>query len=226
MATSPTEDVATLKARGDLDGLSRLLVGGDAIVRWEAADAVADLGDPAALDALIATFGSRCVGPYADRARAAVEAAMARLGPPSAEQFRRLIDIGGSGPWAAVTLIRTFNLVNDPVVGLWYRAATGEWEGADASQPEAMALILELLQKSGYWMAAIRGLAAAGREGIPHLVGLLAHDSPEKPFGMDTWALDALSRIDAPEAREAVASHFRATAAGNLDDKTASCRGR
>lgn len=228
MGIAPGDSVPGLKDRGDLEGLSRLLLGSDAIVRWEAADALAELGDPAAMDALIATFGVRCDGPYADRARGAVEAAMARLGPPASGQLRALIDIGTSGPWAAVRLIRTFNLVDDPAVGLWYRAATGEWEGADASRPQAMALILERLEQPSYWMAAVQGLRAAGAVGVPHLVRLLARDLPEArdPFAgsRETAALDALSRVDSPEAREAVARHFKTISAGSLDDKTSRCR--
>jgi len=124
--------------------------------------------------------------------------------------------------------IRTFNLVDDPAVGLWYRAATGEWEGADASQPQAMALILERLEQPNYWMAAVQGLRAAGVVVIPHLVRLLGRDLPEMrdPFAgsRETAALEALSRIDAPEAREAVARHFKTISAGGLDDKTSRCR--
>ena len=77
-------------------------------------------------------------------------------------------------------------------------------------------------------MAAVQGPRAAGVVGIPHLVGLLARDLPEMPDpfagSRETAALDALSRIDTPEAREAVARHFKTISAGSLDDKTSRCR--
>ena len=228
MESSSKQDAAALKARGDLAGLGRLLLDQDTWVRVEAADALGEIGDPAAMDALIASIAAPCQGTYADRARGAARAAMSKLGPPTSDQCRRLIEMGGSGPWEAIALMKQHAMADDAVVGLWYRAATGDWEGADASRSEAMALILEMLGQTQYSLAAVQGLRAAGAAGVPHLVALLKSDLPEKrdSFGpsLEKDALAALSAIDAPEAREAVAKHFSAIAAGSLDDKTARCR--
>jgi HEAT repeat protein len=153
---------------------------------------------------------------------------MSKLGRPTSAQLRRLVDVGGSGPWEAIELVKQHDMKDDPEVGLWYRAVTGDWDGADASSPEAMALILEGLTPSKYLYAAISGLGAAGAPGVQHLVAILDKESPNErdAFGPSPAknAFDALCANRAPEAREAAAAHFARMRAGGDDEKAARCR--
>ena len=132
--------VRAARERRDVAELGRLVLDADAGVRIEAAEALSEIGDAAAFDALIASIGTRCDDALlCDRVRAAASVAMSKLGRPTREQLLRLVDMGGAGPWEAMELIRRHGMRDDPLVGLWYRAASGDWAGADASSEEAMA---------------------------------------------------------------------------------------
>jgi len=72
MAGAGEQRVRELRERRDVAGLGRLLQDPDAGVRIEAAEALGEIGDPAALDALIASVGAPCDDALlCDRVRAA-----------------------------------------------------------------------------------------------------------------------------------------------------------
>ena len=75
----PVRLVARMKERRDIAGLACLLERGDPSVRHLAAAALGDLGDPAALDALLAALA----GPDEEGVRWRAAEGLARLGEPA-----------------------------------------------------------------------------------------------------------------------------------------------
>jgi HEAT repeat protein len=94
--------VARLKERRDLAGLVRLLERGDPSVRHLAAEALGDLGDPAALPALLTALA----GPDEEGVRWRAAEGLARLGEPAVAGLAALAEDGDPDVrWKAIVAL-------------------------------------------------------------------------------------------------------------------------
>jgi HEAT repeat protein len=84
----PVRLVARLKERRDMAGLTRLLERGEPSMRHRAAVALGDLGDPAALDALLGALA----GPDEEGVRWCAAEGLARIGEPAVPGLVALAD--------------------------------------------------------------------------------------------------------------------------------------
>ncbi len=107
----PVRLVARLKERRDMAGLVRLLQRGDPSVRHLAAAALGDLGDPAALDALLAALA----GPDEEGVRWRAAEGLARIGEPAVAGLAALAEDGDPDVrWKAIVALGD---IGDPRAG-------------------------------------------------------------------------------------------------------------
>jgi HEAT repeat protein len=107
----PVRLVARLKERRDTAGLARLLERGDPSVRHLAAVALRDIGDPAALDALLRALA----GPDEEGVRWRAAEGLSRLGEPAVAGLAALA--GDSDPDVRWKAIVALGEIGDPRAG-------------------------------------------------------------------------------------------------------------
>ncbi|MEN6517395.1 MAG: HEAT repeat domain-containing protein [Methanospirillum sp.] len=112
----PARLMARLKEHRDIAALERLLERGDPSVRHLAAVALGDLGDPAALDALLAALA----GPDEEGVRWRAAEGLARLGGPAVAGLATLAEDGDPDVrWKAIVALGD---IGDPRAGPALRA--------------------------------------------------------------------------------------------------------
>lgn len=176
----PVRIVARLKERRDTAGLAHLLDRGDPSVRHLAAVALGDLGDPAALDALLAALA----GPDEEGVRWRAAEGLARLGAPAVTGLAALA--GGSDPdvrWKAIVAL------------------------GDIGDPRAAPTLRDRLADPDRFVRgrAVSALARVGRPCLPLVLDALADPEPRIRQG----AAEVLGLVGDPTAAEGLLQALR-----------------
>ena len=167
----PERRVARLQERRDLAGLVRLLERGEPSVRHLAAAALGDLGDPAALDALLSALS----GPDEEGVRWRAAEGLGRLGPPAVDGLAALAV--GEDPdvrWKAIVAL------------------------GDIGDPHAAPVLLGRLADPDRFVRAraVSALARLGSPCLPLMLEALSDPDPRVRQG----AAEALGQVGDPAA--------------------------
>jgi len=187
--------LGALGAREAVPALARLARAGDAFTQVAAIDALGAIGDPAAVEPLLATVGDEQAEPFAVK--------------------KALLALGRIGDARAVPAVVRMLFTERPGVSFFPEAAfAGSQLGAPMAAPLVAlvegkdAALARWAAEKGVHPAALRAKAAqllgdvGGPAAVPALVGALGYagDSAEAQLFVRAFAAESLGRLQAAEA--------------------------